>query len=68
MSADDVIFLKSFDSTVASLGTHRNALHFSLAISPLCLLLPTVLSKKSLNHKTLIEVAQLSRLKSNSSA
>jgi hypothetical protein len=56
MSPDDVAFLKSFDSTVANFGTLRNALDYALGISPLCLLLPTVLSKKSVNHKTLIEV------------
>jgi len=53
---EDQEFLHTFDSREAGLGGLRNPLHLMAAISPLCLLLPNDLSKKSFHRQTLIEV------------
>ena len=54
---EDKDFLIVFESSSDGLGGLRNPLHFALAISPLCLLVLKVLSKKSLNCKILLEVS-----------
>jgi hypothetical protein len=55
-SEEDEEFLKSFDSNEAGLGGFRNHLHLATAISPLALLLPHDIAKKSFNRQVLIEV------------
>jgi len=54
---EDKDFLITYESSIDGLGGLRNPLHLALAISPLCLLVPKVISKKALNRKTLLEVS-----------
>jgi len=53
---EDQEFLQLFDSKEAGLGGLRNPLHLAAAISPVCLLMPVNLAKKSFHRQTLIEV------------
>jgi len=53
---EDQEFLQVFDTKEAGLGGLRNPLHLAAAISPVCLLMPVNLAKKSFHRQTLIEV------------
>lgn len=59
MGEDDRQFFQKLDTAVQDLGQLRNALHISLGITPLCLLLPYQWSKTTFNRRTVIEVSHM---------